>query len=112
MAITTVNATVSTSGATTETLWTSPTAFTGGFIIHIAGYEDGGTEGIWTIHAGRSNSDNSIVSVDVHTAAGDFTGWTVELVESGDALNIDVTGVSGNDIEWHAAISYFEHENS
>lgn len=100
--------TATTTDATTEVLWTSPTGLHAGFVIYIGASSTTADE-LWSIHAARSDADSATISTSIHSTPGG-TSWSVEVFESGSALNVDITGESATTVNWVGHITFYEFD--
>lgn len=109
MAATTLMVRKTTADAIQVNIWTSPVAFTGGFIVNVhAERPSNGDQKAWAAFAGRSDNDNSVISnLDAVAQDAGATGWSVEIAEGTDALEVNVQGEVAT-INWVALITYYD----
>lgn len=108
MPATTVKATLLTEDNTTTTIWSSPTAFTGGFVFYLNAHNVNTSEqAMFAGHVGRSDDDNSIIVAGLHPESGDTANYSATAVENGNKLDINVTGQSGEEVDWVLYVTYY-----
>lgn len=98
-----------TADAIQANIWTSPVAFTGGFVVNVhAERPSNGDQKVWAAFAGRSDNDNSVISnLDLSAADAGASGWSVEIAEGTDTLEVNIQGQAAT-INWVALITYYD----
>ena len=105
-------ASVTTTNATTTTLWTSPAGFQGGALVIVQAHQTAtADQANWWWTPIRSDADNSTVQDPYATTpyfndAGAAT-WTCAVNEGTNAMRIQVTGEASHTINWVAFIQYW-----
>ena len=106
----TVRAETATADATPKNLYTSPTALTKGFVVRVHAHEQatGDSRVFWGI-ATRSNITN-VTTASSLTEAGPVggQGWSIEIAEGTDTLEVNVTGEAAHTIDWVAFVEFFD----
>lgn len=101
---------VQTTNATTTTVYTSPTALTVGFTVHVTATQVGSPfdQQFFRVVGSRHDGDNSTVSGTVEKG-GDAggSGWSIEVDENADSFRVRVTGEASHTIDWYCYVTHY-----